>query len=148
MEQEIFTIRPSMKPIAVYYVLAVIVAVFVPFAPWDLLKALVGLISIAILFLALSMTLQRNFTVYKLTSENLRFRSGILGKRETIFPLARIQNVTFSLSFIQRLFKIGDIIVETAGEHRGDNDFLGIEKPEETAKKILDAIKNQKPGQV
>jgi uncharacterized membrane protein YdbT with pleckstrin-like domain len=42
--------------------------------------------------------------------------SGVLAKHHKTIPVQRIQDVAYRQSFLERMFGIGDVIVESAGE--------------------------------
>ena len=52
---------------------------------------------------------------YKVTDRSLRIREGVVQVREITMTFANIQNISVSQGPIQRLFKIADLKVETAG---------------------------------
>jgi membrane protein YdbS with pleckstrin-like domain len=52
---------------------------------------------------------------YKLSDRSLRIREGVLSVREITMTYANIQNITISQGPLQRLFKIADVKVDSAG---------------------------------
>ena len=52
---------------------------------------------------------------YKVTDRSLLIREGVMGVREMTMTFANIQNISISQGPLQRLFKIADLKVETAG---------------------------------
>jgi uncharacterized membrane protein YdbT with pleckstrin-like domain len=68
-------------------------------------------------------------THFVLTTERLIFRSGVVAKFGREIPLERINDVTFSQSLLERLFGVGDLLLESAGEH-GQSRFSDIRDPE------------------
>jgi uncharacterized membrane protein YdbT with pleckstrin-like domain len=68
-------------------------------------------------------------THFVLTTERLIFRSGVVAKFGREIPLERINDVTFSQSVFERLIGIGDLVIESAGEH-GQSTFSDIRDPE------------------
>jgi uncharacterized membrane protein YdbT with pleckstrin-like domain len=143
MEQTIFTIRPSMRPIIVLYSLVFLLFIFTIAASSSLIAIFSGVIALIAFIEVLILHIQRNFTIYTLTSESIRFRTGIIAKRETTIPLIKTQNVTFGFSIAQRLFGVGNVIIESAAEHIGGVCLRNIERPEEYAKQILETVKSQ-----
>ena len=56
-------------------------------------------------------------TTYELTSGRLRLREGILTRSGRDIPLARISDVSFTRSLLDRLLGAGRLVVESPGEH-------------------------------
>ena len=56
-------------------------------------------------------------TTYELTTGRLRVREGIVTRRGRDIPLARITDVSFTRSLLDRLLGAGRLIVESPGEH-------------------------------
>jgi uncharacterized membrane protein YdbT with pleckstrin-like domain len=56
-------------------------------------------------------------TTYELTSGRLRLREGILTRSGRDIPLARITDVSFTRSLLDRLLGAGRLVVESPGEH-------------------------------
>jgi membrane protein YdbS with pleckstrin-like domain len=132
--QEILRINPSFKPILLVY-------------SWTGLFALAGLalapltagLSLALgapIFYAFYFHLDRNKTHYILTTHDLTVRTGILSKSSTHIPLSKVQDVTVRQSFLERIFNIGDIVVESAGAG-GRIPQLNVDNPEQVCRRIL-----------
>lgn len=141
MEETIFTIRPSMRPIGVFYAACLVVLAFFVFLAIKFHSIFFIFPGLLFLFAPAAMQIRRRFTIYTLTNENIKIRTGIIGKTQTMIPLAKVQNVSFSYSIIQRMLGIGDILLESAAE-KGAVPFLDIDKPEECSRQILEVIKN------
>ncbi len=88
---------------------------------------------------------------YLVTDRSLRVREGIREVKETTFTFANIQNLTVTQGPIQRMLKIADLRVETAGGRSIDGRvtvnlgshiafFRGIDKVEEIRKLINDRM--------
>jgi len=56
-------------------------------------------------------------TTYELTTARLRLREGIVSRTGRDIPLARISDVSFSRSLLDRLLGAGRLLVESPGEH-------------------------------
>src|SRR6266852_5567935 len=52
-----------------------------------------------------------------LSGDKLRFETGILSKSTRTIQLAKVQDVRVDQSLAQRMFGVGTIAIETAGEH-------------------------------
>jgi putative membrane protein len=71
---------------------------------------------------------------YLFTKDELIIHSGILSKKQRNIPLKRIQNVNITQNFIQRLFNISKIQMETAGDANAEG--------------VLDSIKTSKANEI
>lgn len=71
---------------------------------------------------------------YLFTEDELIIHSGILSKKQRNIPLKRIQNVNISQNFIQRIFQISKIQMETAGDANAEG--------------VLDSIKTSKANEI
>ena len=152
MEQTIFSIHPSMRPVTLLYVLALVFFAVVPLGlmfPFSLGlmfpplfgTIFVGLLGFLVLIIAASLHVEISFTVYTLTVENFKIRTGFVGATEVTIPLMKIQDTTLAYSALQRLFGIGDVRMDTADERiEGGVMLLNIDEPEKYKEQILDAI--------
>jgi uncharacterized membrane protein YdbT with pleckstrin-like domain len=55
-------------------------------------------------------------THFVITSDRVIYRSGIVSKQGQNIPLERINNVAFSQTVLERLLRVGDLTIESAGE--------------------------------
>ena len=69
------------------------------------------------------------FTGYVVTSERLVVRTGVFARAGKEIPLEVINDVAFSQKLVERLFRSGDLLVESAGE-QGQSRFHDIPDPE------------------
>jgi uncharacterized membrane protein YdbT with pleckstrin-like domain len=72
---------------------------------------------VLLLFWVLRPVLRWKTTTYELTTGRLRLREGILTRSGRDIPLARISDVSFTRSLLDRLFGAGRLVVESPGEH-------------------------------
>lgn len=138
-EHVIFTVRPTMVFVLVWYAIATIlvigVAALMGILSSNVLKGLDGwvtfflilAIAIAIFSIPVYKHILRRREVYTLTNHKLDMRYGIIAKTVRHIPLAKIQDVTVKASVWQRLLKLGDIEIDSASE---------------TGKIVLDEIHN------
>jgi uncharacterized membrane protein YdbT with pleckstrin-like domain len=141
MEQIIFTIRPSMKPIAALYILTLLVLVFFALLALEFKFTIFLLMGFLFPVAPAVIHMDRQFTIYTLTDENIRIRVGVIGKTQVMIPLEKVQNISFSYSLIQRIFGTGNLLIESASQ-QGAIPFKNIDKPEEFSKQILEELKN------
>jgi uncharacterized membrane protein YdbT with pleckstrin-like domain len=81
--------------------------------------------------------LQRQTVKITISGEKLRYETGIASKSTRIIQLPKVQDVRVIQSFMQRIFSVGDISIETAGENSRlivDN----LDNPQQLAEQITD----------
>ncbi len=71
---------------------------------------------IALLIIVPASTFNYIFFTYQITPRELVIRSGIFAKKQRNIPLERIQNVNVNQNFLQRIFGLVKINIETAGD--------------------------------
>jgi uncharacterized membrane protein YdbT with pleckstrin-like domain len=87
---------------------------------------------------------------YILTTEEVYKKTGLLSRSVINIRLDRIQNTSFTQSFIERLMKYGTIEIDTAGTGGTELVLYAVPKPEEVNGQLteqLDAIKPQPEDQ-
>jgi len=62
------------------------------------------------------------------TTDRLIHRSGVLGKQGKEIPLERVNDISVSQTFFERVIGAGDVTIESGGE-RGQQVFSDISKP-------------------
>jgi uncharacterized membrane protein YdbT with pleckstrin-like domain len=137
-EEVILDLRPHWWTLVVPALVTLLVTVAVG-AAWAVTPAgslqasvrlavgLAGLLVLAVL--VLGRVLRWLTTHFVLTTERLIFRSGVVAKFGREIPLERINDVTFTQSLFERMVGIGDLLIESAGEH-GQSTFSDIRDPE------------------
>ena len=60
--------------------------------------------------------LRRRFTKITITADRLRYETGMLSRTIRTIQLPKVQDVRVQQTLFQRMFGIGDIWIETAGE--------------------------------
>ena len=137
-EELIYDLRPHWLTLVVPVLLTLLVVLAVG-AAWVVMPAgdlqqpaqlAVGVIGVLVLLVTVAgRVLRWSTTHFVLTTERLIFRSGVVAKFGREIPLERINDVTFSQSVFERLIGIGDLVIESAGEH-GQSTFSDIRDPE------------------
>ena len=137
-EELIYDLRPHWLTLVVPVLITLVVVVAVG-AAWVVMpagdlqqpaKLAVGVLGVVVLLLTVvGRVLRWATTHFVLTTERLIFRSGVVAKFGREIPLERINDVTFSQSVFERLIGIGDLVIESAGEH-GQSTFSDIRDPE------------------
>ncbi|MEE8407103.1 MAG: PH domain-containing protein [Acidimicrobiia bacterium] len=69
-------------------------------------------------------------THHVITNERVIYRDGRIAKRGKENPLEVINDVAFSQTIFERIFKTGDLLIESAGTH-GQTRYRDIPSPEE-----------------
>ena len=137
-EEVVYDLRPHWWTLAGPVLLTALVAV-VAVAGWAYLPtgdlqqngrlAIGGVALLLLLVLVFPRFLRWATTHFVLTTDRLIFRSGVLSKLSKEIPLERVNDVTYSQSFWERLIRAGDLFIESAGE-RGQSIFEDIPRPE------------------
>lgn len=148
-------IRPTLKFIKLGYalVLLVIVAAVIGFSmipadnewkdrPWILVAP------VLLLILPIRRHAQRQFTKATISGDKLRYEVGAFGKSTRNISLPKVQDVRVDQSGSQRIFGVGNISIETAGE-ASRLTMRNIDRPQAVADQVLAASHGTPgPGQV
>jgi uncharacterized membrane protein YdbT with pleckstrin-like domain len=87
-------------------------------------------------------------THHVITNERLIYRAGWIAKRGKEIPLEVINDVAFNQTIFERVFKTGDLLIESAGTH-GQTRYRDIPAPEEVQSliyRVREARKLQMDG--
>ncbi len=80
--------------------------------------------------------LERRFTRAVISGDRLRYETGMTSKSTRTIQLTKVQDVRVDQSMMQRLFNIGDISIETAGE-TSRLSIANVDNAQELADDIL-----------
>jgi uncharacterized membrane protein YdbT with pleckstrin-like domain len=80
-------------------------------------------------------------TIYVLTTHRLILRRGIIARSGRDIPLARINDVSFSHTAIERLLRCGTLVVESAGE-RGQVTLTDIPRVEQVQRHLYELVES------
>jgi uncharacterized membrane protein YdbT with pleckstrin-like domain len=137
-------IRPTMKFIFLGYVLAVvIVAVAVglslhmawPASIPPAAQIWIPWLPALLLLWPVKCHLRNRLTRMTILEDRLRYETGLLGKTTRTILISRVQDVTVHQSVGQRIFRTGDISIETAGGSSRETIF-NIDNPQEVSDRI------------
>jgi uncharacterized membrane protein YdbT with pleckstrin-like domain len=139
-------IRPSMKFIKAGYVLVLLIICAAVIVHYKYLvdrypQQQYPYLPIASLFLLIwpiKRHLQRQTVKLTIAGEKLRYEVGLTSKSTRIIQLPKVQDVRVIQSVSQRIFDVGDVSIETAGE----NSRLVVENldaPRQLAEQLTDA---------
>ena len=81
--------------------------------------------------------LQRGLTFLAIENGRLHYESGLLSKSTRTIELSKLQDVRVDQTLSQRLMKIGDLSIESAGS-ASSMVIHSIDRPQEAADRILD----------
>lgn len=79
-------------------------------------SALIMIAPVLILLWPAARAFRRQYTKAVITGDRLRYESGMTSKSTRTIQLSKVQDVRVDQSMIQRIFNIGNISIETAGE--------------------------------
>jgi uncharacterized membrane protein YdbT with pleckstrin-like domain len=82
------------------------------------------------------------FVRYTLTTRHLLVEKGVFSRSRKTIPIQRIQDVATHQRWIERLFGIGDVIVQSAGE-MGAVRLRSLPHCQEYTEKILEAVQRK-----
>jgi uncharacterized membrane protein YdbT with pleckstrin-like domain len=138
-------IRPTMKFIKLGYalVLLAIVAGVIGFSmisqdsewknkPW------IMAVPAVLLIWPIRRHMAQRFTKATIAGDKLRYEVGALGKTTRNISLPKVQDARVDQSVIQRMFGVGDLAIETAGE-ASRLTIRNVDRPQQVADEILAA---------
>jgi membrane protein YdbS with pleckstrin-like domain len=111
-------IRPTAKFLKAGAVLAVLIVIALEIlivTTWTGTSLLI-LAPLVILLWPGMRALERRFTRAVISGDRLRYETGITSKSTRTIQLTKVQDVRVDQGMMQRIFNIGDISIETAGE--------------------------------
>jgi uncharacterized membrane protein YdbT with pleckstrin-like domain len=101
----------------------------------------------AALFLwPISRGIRRRFTKITIAGDRLRYELGIFSRSTRTIQISKVQDVQVDQTLFQRMFGIGNLSIETAGE-TSRLTIAGIDQPQLVADEIMDAAQGKPPRQ-
>lgn len=147
-------IRPTLKFVRLGYIAVVLVIIAAcvgasmlsqddaKYRPW-----LIGA-SALLLIWPIRRHIQRQFTKATIAGDRLRYEVGMLSKSTRNISLPKVQDARVDQSVTQRMFGIGNLSIETAGE-ASRLTIRNVDDPQHVADEILAAShQTAGPGQV
>ncbi len=137
----IFSITPTLKFVKLGYLLAIIgafllvalMSIFLPSIS-SIIAILVGLV---LLLIPAFYHFRQKLVRYTLTDTMIEIDKGIISRSTQNIPLRRIQDVTVSSTFLQRILGFGDIVVDNASETGSKVTLDNIDSPRKYADILL-----------
>ena len=141
-EVELFSISPTLFFVNAGYVAAALGALILVGLTsaflWNFVSVGVSvLVGLMLLLVPAFYHVRQKLLRYKLTENTLEIDSGFISRTTRNVPLRRIQDVTVSATPWQRLFGIGDLIIDNASEEGGKVVLKNINSPKFYADQLL-----------
>ena len=141
---KIFTISPTLMFVKIGYVLAVVgaflvVAFFSVFLPLVVPTWISVLLGLLLLLIPAFYHFKQKLVRYTLTDTTIEIDTGLISRTTQNVPLRRVQDVTVSSTFMQRILGFGDVVIDNASEDGGKVVLNNINSP----KKYADALLKQ-----
>lgn len=134
-------VRPSTKLVKPFYLLALVLAIaieaFTRYNGNDNIRWAFIIPGLMILFTALR-HFELMFTKMTVTAGKLRYETGMLAKSTRTIEIHKVQDVRVDQSLGQRIFGMGNISIETAGE-ASRLTMINVDRPQAIADQILEA---------
>ncbi len=138
-------VRPTVKVIRLLrwlaFLLALAMLIYIQNTPDSQAWWMLSLPAVIFIF-TVYLQIKRRFTVMTLEGDKVRFESGVFSKTTRNIVVTKVQDVGVKQTFWQRVFQVGDISIETAGE-TSRLMITNIDHPQEVADEILDASQAQ-----
>jgi uncharacterized membrane protein YdbT with pleckstrin-like domain len=142
---QLYSVNPTAVFVWAGYALAVIgaflvVAFFtaVPVvSPW--VAVLIGLL---LLLIPAYYNFRQKLMRYTLTDSTIEIDTGLISRKTQNIPLSRIQDVTVSSTFMQRLLGFGSVVIDNASEDGGKTVLKNINDPRKFADRMLKQIRH------
>ncbi|HMQ03225.1 MAG TPA: PH domain-containing protein [Pyrinomonadaceae bacterium] len=142
---KIFSISPTLKFIKVGYAAAVLAGLLFAALFSIIVPGSYGLIAVVIglmfLLVPLYYHVRQKLVRYTLNETTIEIDRGLISRTTQNVPLRRIQDVTVSSTFFQRLMGYGDIVVDNASE-RGEKIVLdNVDSPRRYADMLMEQMR-------
>jgi membrane protein YdbS with pleckstrin-like domain len=147
-ERVIFNARPTLLFVGLGYAAAAVGALLLMallgFTGWVTSWLIYVPLGLALLLIPAFYHLKRNMVRYTLTDSKIEIDSGFLSRTTRNIPLRNIQDVTVSVSLMQRLLGFGDIVIDDASEQAGHTVLDNIPHPRRHADMLLRELRRWK----
>jgi uncharacterized membrane protein YdbT with pleckstrin-like domain len=156
-ETLVLSLRPHIKvlflPVVLLLVVSPVAALLIGVIPdWGVqfwLRSAIALVAVLVLvrWTVWPFVVWWN-TVYAVTTRRLVIREGVFGREGHDMPLTRLNDVSFSHSFWERLLGCGTLVIESAGEHGQIelDDIPHIEQVQRTLYRLSDDARTSTRG--
>jgi uncharacterized membrane protein YdbT with pleckstrin-like domain len=97
-----------------------------------------------VLLWPLARWMRRQFTKATISGDRLRFETGAMSKSTRNIQLSKLQDARVQQRFLQRLFHVGDLSLETAGE-ASRLTIVNVDDPQSLADEIMNRAQSGSP---
>lgn len=141
--EPIFSIAPTLMFVKGGYILTVVLAFLLVglFGVLGISWPIAVVIGILLLLVPGYFHLKQKMVRYSLNETTIEIDKGLISRSTQNVPLRRVQDVTVSASFIQRLLGFGDIVIDNASETGGKVILDNIDSPRKYADLLLDQMR-------
>jgi uncharacterized membrane protein YdbT with pleckstrin-like domain/ribosomal protein L40E len=140
-EINIFIVRPTLLFVQTGYVLAIMTAFLLVVILYYVNSSIPWWFSVtsglSLLSIPLFYHLKRNFVRYTLTDSRIEIDEGFISRATRKIPLRAIQDVTVSSTIAQRLFGLGNLVIENANGNDDKIVVKNISSPKQYADLLL-----------
>ena len=146
-------IRPTMKFIYLGYVLVIVIVAasvvaltHVQMSPQipPAVQSWIPWLPVLLLLWPLKRHLRNRLTKMTILDDKLRYERGLMTRTTRTILISRVQDVTVHQRVGQRIFGVGDVSIETAGESSRETIF-NIDRPQEIADHINEHSQKEPP---
>jgi uncharacterized membrane protein YdbT with pleckstrin-like domain len=147
-EKVIYEGHPSWRSILGFYLKGMLLAILagavtagITVATDEVRYGWIALVMFLVLIVVLfAGWIKRIATHYTITSKRLYIRRGILSRHEEQARVDRLQDLTTSQSFLERILRVGTVDFDTAGGEEGDLfRFQGVSDPQRVIRAVDEA---------
>jgi uncharacterized membrane protein YdbT with pleckstrin-like domain len=143
------TVQPTAKFIKIGTVLAAVVVVgleILYLAEWkDSAPAWVMVLPLLLMAWPASHWFSRRYTKVVIAGDRLRYETGMASRSTRTIQLSKIQDVRVDQRVTQRVFDVGDLAIETAGE-ASRLTLHNMDRPQTLADGIMDRAQKGSSG--
>ncbi|MCS7315531.1 MAG: PH domain-containing protein [Bryobacterales bacterium] len=141
------TVRPTLKWVRLAYTVWFLIAfvlVLVCNNYWEGKHLEWVALAVGALWLVWPFRLQirRRMTKLIIEEDRLRLEEGLLSKTTRTLQLSKIQDITVRQTLVQRLWRLGDLSLETAADS-GGLLIRNLDEPQALADQIMDLVRGQ-----
>lgn len=84
------------------------------------------------------------FTIYSYDKERLYIKTGFLNQREDEVRLYRIQDLSITRSFLQRIFGLGSISINSSDKTMGDFEIRNIRQVSQVKEALAELVESER----
>jgi uncharacterized membrane protein YdbT with pleckstrin-like domain len=130
--------------VAVLVFLAVEIAWYTQWRDDDRLR-FVPIVACVVLIWPLPGALRRQFTKTTIAGDRLHYETGMFSKTTRTIQLSKLQDLRVDQTFMQRIFGVGNLSIETAGASSWEA-IRDVDNPQAVADEVLNRAHHQGPA--